>query len=128
MLVYSANIYEPVGKITREGILKDYNVPSVLWGIDGDWMVNFIEAKIPFYPQWKSISHYQYPMQRQIPCLILRKSSCERTPVSCYNCCRHPPYTILCNCQIRFLQSYIPKYVSIYCHNKSDNRGNICNP
>ena len=50
MLVYSANIYEPVGKITREGILKDYNVPSVLWGIDGDWMVNFIEAKVPFYP------------------------------------------------------------------------------
>ena len=50
MLVYSANVYEPVGKITREGILKHYNVPSVLWGIDGDWMVNFIEAKIPFYP------------------------------------------------------------------------------
>ena len=49
-LSISANVYEPVGKITREGILRDYNVPSVLWGIDGDWMVNFIEAKIPFYP------------------------------------------------------------------------------
>ena len=25
-------------------------MPSVLWGIDGDWMVNFVDAKIPFYP------------------------------------------------------------------------------
>jgi len=25
-------------------------LPSVIWGIDGDWMVNFIEKEKPFYP------------------------------------------------------------------------------
>ena len=50
MFVYSANVNEPVGKITRESILDNFDVPSVLWGIDGDWMVNFVDAKIPFYP------------------------------------------------------------------------------
>ena len=50
MLVFSANVNEPVGKITRESIVNDFNEPSVLWGIDGDWMVNYLEDKIPFYP------------------------------------------------------------------------------
>lgn len=50
MYVYSANVYEPIGKITRESSIKDFSVPSVLWGIDGDWMVNYIESGIPFYP------------------------------------------------------------------------------
>ncbi|MBS5764257.1 MAG: restriction endonuclease subunit S [Lachnospiraceae bacterium] len=50
MLVYSANVNEPVGKITRESILDNFDEPSVLWGIDGDWMVNYVESKIPFYP------------------------------------------------------------------------------
>ena len=34
----------------------------------------------------------------------------------------------LCTCTSVMLQSYMPKYVSNYCHNKSDNRGNISNP
>ena len=50
MFVYSANVNEAVGKITRESILDNFDMPSVLWGIDGDWMVNFVDAKIPFYP------------------------------------------------------------------------------
>lgn len=50
MFVYSANVNKPVGKITRESILDNFDKPSVLWGIDGDWMVNFVDAKIPFYP------------------------------------------------------------------------------
>ena len=30
--------------------MKDYSRPSVIWGIDGDWMVNIIPAGVPFYP------------------------------------------------------------------------------
>lgn len=47
--VYSANVHESFGKINDE-ILQDYNEPSVIWGIDGDWDVNYIEANKPFYP------------------------------------------------------------------------------
>ena len=49
--VYSANVFEPFGKIDRllKGV-QDFSVDSVLWGIDGDWMVNYIEKKKPFYP------------------------------------------------------------------------------
>lgn len=47
--VYSANVYEPFGKID-DLLIKDFSVPSILWGIDGDWMVNTIEANEPFYP------------------------------------------------------------------------------
>lgn len=47
--VYSANVYEEFGRIDQEK-LKDYNCPSVIWGIDGDWMVNIIPADTPFYP------------------------------------------------------------------------------
>ena len=49
--VYSANVFEPFGKI--DSFLKgfeDFSVDSVLWGIDGDWMVNYIEKGKPFYP------------------------------------------------------------------------------
>ena len=31
-------------------LLTDFSKDSVLWGIDGDWMVNTIPANIPFYP------------------------------------------------------------------------------
>ena len=31
-------------------LLTDFSQPSVLWGIDGDWMTNFIPAGIKFYP------------------------------------------------------------------------------
>lgn len=47
--VYSANVFEPFGHIEKF-LLEDFDVPSVLWGIDGDWMVNVIPANIPFYP------------------------------------------------------------------------------
>ncbi|WP_298393173.1 N-6 DNA methylase [Flavobacterium sp.] len=47
--VYSANVFEPFGLIDKH-LLKDYNNPSVLWGIDGDWMVNYVEKNTPFYP------------------------------------------------------------------------------
>lgn len=47
--VYSANVYEPFG-YTRKEFMKDFTSESVLWGIDGDWMVNFIPKETPFYP------------------------------------------------------------------------------
>lgn len=47
--VYSANMFEPFGYIDKL-LLKDFNRPSVVWGIDGDWQVNIIPANIPFYP------------------------------------------------------------------------------
>lgn len=47
--VYSANVYEPFGK-TNQSVLSDFSKPSVLWGIDGDWMVNYKEANILFNP------------------------------------------------------------------------------
>lgn len=47
--IYSANICSVFGKIDKE-ILNDYSRPSILWGIDGDWMVNIIEANEKFYP------------------------------------------------------------------------------
>ncbi|MFP3597919.1 restriction endonuclease subunit S [Chryseobacterium sp. SIMBA_029] len=47
--VYSANVFEPFGYINKE-LLTNFNSQSVLWGIDGDWMVRCIDAEIPFYP------------------------------------------------------------------------------
>lgn len=47
--VYSANVFEPFGLIDKH-LLKDYDNPSVLWGIDGDWMVNYVKKNTPFYP------------------------------------------------------------------------------
>ncbi len=47
--VYSANVFEEFGRINKRN-LKDFSKPSVIWGIDGDWMVNFIPANVPFYP------------------------------------------------------------------------------
>jgi len=47
--VYSANVFEPFGLIDKD-IVKDFSKPSILWGIDGDWMVNTIPANKPFYP------------------------------------------------------------------------------
>lgn len=31
-------------------LIEDFSKDSVLWGIDGDWMVNVIPADKPFYP------------------------------------------------------------------------------
>jgi len=47
--VYSANVFEPFGRIDKLN-LQDFSKPSVIWGIDGDWMVNCISANQPFYP------------------------------------------------------------------------------
>ena len=47
--VYSANVFEAFGKINKL-LIKDFAVPSVLWGIDGDWQVNTIAENQPFYP------------------------------------------------------------------------------
>lgn len=47
--VYSANVFEPFGKINKL-LITDFSVPSVIWGIDGDWQVNCIDENQPFYP------------------------------------------------------------------------------
>ncbi len=47
--VYSANVIEPVGKIDKL-LFENFSKPSVLWGIDGDWMVNHLPKDYPFYP------------------------------------------------------------------------------
>lgn len=47
--VYSANVFEAFGHISKKH-LDDFTKSSVLWGIDGDWMVNCIAAGTSFYP------------------------------------------------------------------------------
>ena len=47
--VYSANVIEPFGNIDKL-LIEDFSKPSVLWGIDGDWMVNYIPKDYTFYP------------------------------------------------------------------------------
>lgn len=47
--VYSANVLKPFGYI-NQAFFEDYNLASVLWGIDGDWMVNYLPANQPFFP------------------------------------------------------------------------------
>lgn len=47
--IYSANVYEEFGRISKQN-LTDFSMPSIIWGIDGDWMVNFLPANMPFYP------------------------------------------------------------------------------
>ena len=48
-LVFSANVFDPFGR-TKQSILSDFSKPSILWGIDGDWMVSYLERDIPFNP------------------------------------------------------------------------------
>jgi restriction endonuclease S subunit len=47
--IYSANVFEIFGYTSKE-FIKDFKSPSVLWGIDGDWMVNYIKENKPFHP------------------------------------------------------------------------------
>lgn len=47
--VYSANVKEHFGMIDKL-LIADFSKGSVLWGIDGDWMVNYIPAGVKFYP------------------------------------------------------------------------------
>ena len=49
--VYSANVREPFGYV--DGLLRgfeDFGSDSILWGIDGDFMVSFMEHGREFYP------------------------------------------------------------------------------
>ena len=49
--IYSANVFEEFGRIDKyNDNITDFSVPSILWGIDGDWMVNIMPANKPFYP------------------------------------------------------------------------------
>ena len=49
--VFSANVFEPFGNIEKPlKTLTDFSTDSVLWGIDGDWMVSFMPKGQPFYP------------------------------------------------------------------------------
>lgn len=47
--VYSANVFEPFGFVDKL-LIKDFSMPSILWGIDGDWMVNYMPPEQSFYP------------------------------------------------------------------------------
>lgn len=47
--VYSANVFEEFGRVDKQNIM-DFSMSSVIWGIDGEWMVNCIPANVPFYP------------------------------------------------------------------------------
>ncbi len=47
--VYSANVFEPFGKV-KKSFIKDFSNPSILWGIDGDWMVSYISENQEFFP------------------------------------------------------------------------------
>ena len=42
-------MFEPFGRV-KSSLLSDFTTPSVLWGIDGDWMVNHLPAERPFHP------------------------------------------------------------------------------
>ncbi|MCH5344933.1 MAG: N-6 DNA methylase [Acetatifactor sp.] len=47
--IISANVFEEFGRTDKQN-LTDFSVPSIIWGIDGDWMVNIVPANTPFYP------------------------------------------------------------------------------
>lgn len=47
--VFSANVVEPFGYID-DLLIDDFSIPSVLWGIDGDWMTTYIAENKEFYP------------------------------------------------------------------------------
>lgn len=47
--VYSANVLEPFGYVD-DLLIKDFSIDSILWGIDGDWIVRFMPKDTQFYP------------------------------------------------------------------------------
>ena len=47
--VYSANVIQPLGFINKL-LIEDFKKASVLWGIDGDWVVKYMPANTKFYP------------------------------------------------------------------------------
>ena len=44
---YSANALAPFGRVATSN-LSDFSAPSILWGIDGNFDWNLIEAEVPF--------------------------------------------------------------------------------
>ncbi|HCC65499.1 MAG TPA: type I restriction endonuclease subunit M [Moraxella sp.] len=47
--VYSANVFDIFGYI-NDSIIDNFELPCVLWGIDGDWMTNYLPENYKFYP------------------------------------------------------------------------------
>jgi restriction endonuclease S subunit len=47
--VYSANVRKIFGYIDKQNV-TDFKIPSILWGIDGEWIINYIPAGTVFYP------------------------------------------------------------------------------
>ena len=47
--VYSANVLKPFGYINQK-FFENFDIASVMWGIDGDWMVNYLPPNQPFFP------------------------------------------------------------------------------
>lgn len=47
--VISANVFDTFGYIDRYKI-TDFSQDSILWGIDGNWMVNLIKKGVEFFP------------------------------------------------------------------------------
>lgn len=49
--LYSANVKQNAGFVASPlTSLTNFDRPSVLWGIDGDWMTNYLPENKPFYP------------------------------------------------------------------------------
>lgn len=47
--VYSANVFVPMGNINKY-LIDDFKETHIIWGIDGDWMVNILPKGYEFYP------------------------------------------------------------------------------
>ncbi|KXB47616.1 hypothetical protein HMPREF3188_00462 [Tissierellia bacterium KA00581] len=47
--VYSANVFDPMGNINKY-LINGFEEPHIIWGIDGDWMVNILPKGYEFYP------------------------------------------------------------------------------
>ena len=47
--VYSSNVFEPMGLID-EKLIDNFEDEYIVWGIDGDWMVNIFPKGYEFYP------------------------------------------------------------------------------
>lgn len=47
--VYSANVFEPMGNIDKK-LIEKFDSDYIVWGIDGDWMVNVFNKGYEFYP------------------------------------------------------------------------------
>ena len=47
--VYSSNTFIPFGYIDKL-LIQDFDIPSVIWGIDDNWQVNCLPSGYKFYP------------------------------------------------------------------------------